>query len=153
MRNRTAEILARSVIVVMLALAASSWPSAPAQIPIHWNLAGQIDGYGSKFVGLLLVPIVALVGYVLIGLLAIFRREQFKGGAMSALSWFKLAYLLVMAGVVGVIVADVGGANLNMNYVIFPLLTLMLIASVNLVVQLNRNKAAKPAPPGGGIRI
>ena len=72
---------------------------------------------------------------------------------MSALSWFKLAYLLVMAGVVGVIVADVGGANLNMNYVIFPLLALMLIASGNLVVQLNRNKAAQDSAAGGGIRI
>jgi hypothetical protein len=99
------------------------------------------------------MPTVALVGYVLIGLLAIFRREQFDGRAMSALSWFKLTYLLVMAGVVAVIVADAGGANLNMNYVIFPLLALMLIASVNLVVHLNRNKAAKAAPSGGGIRI
>ena len=52
---------------------------------------------------------------------------------MNALSWFRLAYVLVMAGVFGVIVADVRGANVNMNYVIFPLLALMMIAIVNLL--------------------
>ena len=72
---------------------------------------------------------------------------------MNALSWFRFAYVLVMAGAFGVIVADARGANINMNYVIFPLLALMMIASVNLVVQSSRNKSAKTAPPGGGIRI
>ena len=59
---------------------------------------------------------------------------------MNALSWFRLAYVLVMAGVFGVIVADVRGANINMNYVIFPLLALMMIAIVNLVMHLNRQQ-------------
>ena len=72
---------------------------------------------------------------------------------MNALSWFRLAYVLVMAGVFGVIVADARGANVNMNYVIFPLLALMMIAIANLLLQSNRNKAAKTTPPGGGIRI
>lgn len=151
--NRNAQWLARAVIVAMFAVAAWAWPSAPAQIPIHWNLAGQIDGYGSKFTGLLLMPIVALAGYALIGLTAVIRPGQFQRRVMSALSWFRLAYVIVMAGAFGVIVADARGANLNMNYVIFPVLALMMIASANLVVQLSRNKPARTAPPGGGIRI
>ena len=72
---------------------------------------------------------------------------------MNALSWFRLAYVLIMAGVFGVIVADVRGANLNMNYVVFPLLALMMIAIVNLLIHTNRNKSAKTAPPGGGIQV
>lgn len=135
----------------MFAIGVMSWPSVPARIPIHWDISGQIDAYGSKFTGLLLLPIIALAGYILIGLTAVFSPAQFQGRAMSALSWFRLAYVLVMAGVFGVIVADVRGANLNMNYVIFPLLALMMIAIGNLLVQTNRNKSAKTLPPGGGI--
>jgi uncharacterized membrane protein len=152
-KNRNAEWLARAVIVAMFAVAAWAWPSAPAQIPIHWDVTGQINGYGSKFTGLLLMPIVALAGYALIGLTAVIRPEKFDGRAKSALSWFRLAYVIVMAGVFGVIVADARGANLNMNYVIFPVLAVMLIASANLLVQVSRNKSARTAPPGGGIRI
>ena len=151
--NRNADWLPRALIVAMFAVAAWSWPTAPAQIPIHWNIAGQIDGYGSKFVGLLLMPIVALAGYALIGLTAVIRPEQFEGRTMSALSWFRLAYVIVMAGVFGVIVADAGGSNLNMNYVIFPLLAVMMIAIANLLMQLNRIKMAKTASPSGGIQV
>ena len=151
--NRNAEWIARAVIVAMFAAAAWVWPSTPAQIPIHWNIAGNIDGYGSKFSGLWLMPIVALAGYALIGLMAVIRPEQFDGRAKSALSWFRLAYVIVIAGVFGVIVADARGANLNMNYVIFPVLAVMMIASANLVVQLSRLKMSKTAPPGGGIQV
>jgi len=152
-KNRIAERIAQVLIIAMFALAVWTWPSAPAQIPIHWDITGQINGYGSKATGLLLMPIVGLAGYALIGMTAILRPGQFDGRAMSALSWFKCAYVMMMAGVFGVIVADARGANLNMNYVVFPLLALMMIASANLIVQLSRFKATKAAPSGGGIRI
>ena len=109
---------------------------------------------GSKFTGLLLLPIVSIAGYLIIGLTAVFSPEQFRGRAMSALSWFRLAYVAVMAGVYGVIVADVRGANLNMNYVVLPLLAIMMIAIANLLIQTNRNKSAKSTPPSdGGIQV
>lgn len=153
MKNRNAESVAQALIIAMFVLAIITWPSAPAQIPIHWDTSGQIDAYGSKFTGLLLLPIAGLAGYVLIGLIALVSPAQFQGRAMGALSWFKLTYVLVMAGVFGVIVADIRGGNLNMNYVVLPLLALTLIAVVNLLVHTNRNKSAKRLPPGGGIQV
>jgi uncharacterized membrane protein len=152
-KNRNAETLAPALIIAMFVIGILTWPSAPAQIPIHWDVYGQVDAYGSKLIGLLLLPIVALAGYTLIGLTAVLSPAQFQGRAMTALSWFKLTYVLVMAGVYGVIVADIRSANLNMNYVIYPLLALMMIAVVNLLIHTNRNKSAKTAPPGGGIQV
>ena len=142
-----------ALIVAMFALGALTWSSTPASIPIHWDITGQINGYGSKATGLLLMPIIALGGYALLGFLPVLRPEQFDGRVIAALSWFRLAYVVVMAGAFGVIVAASRGANINMNYVMFPVLALMMIASVNLVVQLSRLKSSKAAPPGGGIRI
>ncbi len=149
--DRIADWLARALLVAMFAAAGWSWGSAPAQIPIHWALAGQIDGYGSKLVGLFLLPMMAFAGYAFIGVVADIRPEKFEGSAMNALSWFRLVYVLVMAGVYGVIVADARGANANMNQVIFPLLALMLIAIANLILQLNRVKKEKTTPPCGGV--
>jgi uncharacterized membrane protein len=129
------------------------WPSAPAQIPIHWNLAGQINGYGSKFTGLLLLPAIALAGYALIGLVAIIRPEQFDERALSALSWFRLTYLALLAGIHFVIVIDIRGGNFNINYIIFSLLAVVVLTSANLIQQFRRLKATRTAPPGGGIQI
>ena len=153
MKNRNAEWLGWALIVAMFALGALTWSSAPASIPIHWDITGQVNGYGSKETGLLLMPAIALGGYALLGFLPALRPEQFDGRVIGALSWFRLAYVVVIAGAFGVIAADSRGANINMNYVMFPVLALMMIASVNLVVQLSRLKSSKAAPPGGGIRI
>ena len=153
MSNRNADWLARAFIVAMSALAIWAWPSAPARVPIHWNIHGQIDGYGSKLGALVLLPFVGLGGYVLIGITAVMRPEQFDARAIAALSWFRLAYVLMMAGVFAVVVADARGSDINMNYVVFPLLAVMMAASANLVLQVGRRKSSKSAPPGGGVRV
>lgn len=147
--NRNVDLLVRALIVVMFVLAILTWPSAPAQIPIHWNFRGQIDGYGSKALGLFLLPLIALAGYALIGLGPTIKPERFNGGLRRALSWFRVAYVFVMAGVFGVVVADARGADVNMNYVIYPLLALFWIAIANLLVRSGQAKIAKTTPPGG----
>lgn len=48
------------VIAAMFTAAAVCWSQAPDHMPIHWNLKGEVDGYGGKFAGLLLLPLIAL---------------------------------------------------------------------------------------------
>ena len=48
------------VIAAMFAAAAAVWPSAPDAIPVHWNVSGEVDRYGGRFEGLLLLPLAAL---------------------------------------------------------------------------------------------
>jgi uncharacterized membrane protein len=154
MNKRLADWLARYEIVAMFAGAVWAWPSASAQIPIHWNIAGQIDGYGSKF-SLLLMPIIATAGYALIGLTAAIRPEKFDSAAMSALSWFRCTCVYLMGAVFCVVVSDtLYGANLiNMNYIVFGPLALVMLTSANLIQQLRRLKSIRSAPPRGGIRV
>ena len=147
MKNRNAERIAQLLIVAMFAVAIWTWPSAPAQIPIHWDITGQVNGYGSKVVGLFLLPVIAVAGYALIGWAP--RFNPARPVEWNALSWFGAAYVLLMAGVFGVVVADARGSNVNMNYVVFPLVALLWIAIVNLLVRSGRAKAARTAPPGG----
>jgi uncharacterized membrane protein len=57
------------MILGMLSVAAALWPIAPDRIPVHWNVAGEVDRYGGKFEGLLLLPLIAAVLYPLMLLL------------------------------------------------------------------------------------
>lgn len=153
MKNRKAETRAQALIIAMFAIAIWTWPSAPTRIPIHWNFQGQIDGYGSKVVGLFWLPLLALAGYALIGLAPTIKPERFNRQLRRALSWFRLTYVMVIAGVFGVIVVDVRGANINMNYVIYPLLALFWIAIGNLLVRSGQAKTARTTPPGSGVQV
>jgi uncharacterized membrane protein len=64
--NWRIELPQLAALGAMFALSAWVWPQAPDQIPIHWNLQGEIDGYGGKFTGLFMMPLVGLGVYVLL---------------------------------------------------------------------------------------
>lgn len=57
------------VLVALAAVASAvTWPRLPAQVPVHWNIDGQVDRYGSRLEGVLLVPIIMMVVAVLLPL-------------------------------------------------------------------------------------
>jgi uncharacterized membrane protein len=58
LRWRT-EILSWLCLSAMFLLAAWAWQRVPDRIPVHWNAAGEVDGYGGRFMGLLLLPLIA----------------------------------------------------------------------------------------------
>ena len=62
--------LAQWIIIAAMFVAASVvWPTAPDQLPVHWSIQGQADGYGGKFERLLLLPLVTLGIYLLLAFL------------------------------------------------------------------------------------
>ena len=64
--KRIWEIVQLGIIAAMFIAAAVRWGSVPDRIPTHWNAAGQVDGYGGKFSGLLLMPIITAGLYLLL---------------------------------------------------------------------------------------
>ena len=47
-------------LVLNAALIGWSWNRIPAQVPVHWNIHGEIDRYGGRFEALALVPLLLL---------------------------------------------------------------------------------------------
>lgn len=67
MNLRPLAILTVVAVIAMLAISAWAWGQLPdnAQIPIHFGLNGQPDGYGPKWLGFLLMPaITGVLGVV-----------------------------------------------------------------------------------------
>lgn len=64
--KRLWEYVQLGIIAAMFIAAAVRWGSVPDRIPIHWNAAGEVDGYGGKFAGLLLTPLITLGVYLLL---------------------------------------------------------------------------------------
>jgi len=58
-------------LIITFAITIVVYPTAPDRIASHWNAAGEVDGYLSKFWGLFLIPFI-MTGFV--ALLAVLPR-------------------------------------------------------------------------------
>ena len=54
------------LLAAMFTLAAVSWSAVPDRMPVHWGLSGEPDRWGGRFEGLLLLPVIAVVVYLVL---------------------------------------------------------------------------------------
>ena len=52
------------IVAVAFAITALAYPSLPEVIPVHWNLAGEVDRTAPKFPGALFMPFVLLLAAI-----------------------------------------------------------------------------------------
>lgn len=48
------------IVALTLILGIAVYPRLPEQVPIHWNIAGEVDGYGSRTIGAFGLPLLNL---------------------------------------------------------------------------------------------
>lgn len=107
MKYRNKLLIASAVVLAaMLAVAAWAWIVLPtgAQVPIHWNLDGQVDSYGSKAFGLLMAPVVVILVTALMMALPYF--EPRRAHLMQSSKLYATVWLGVL-GMMALVHADV----------------------------------------------
>ncbi len=102
---RRAVVASVVLVVLQFAVGFYLYPRMPERMAIHWGLTGEADGYGSRFLGLFLIPLISVVFFPL--LLALPRLdplrgiERFRGGY----DWFVFGFLAYMGYVQGLSLA------------------------------------------------
>jgi len=66
MKNR--KIMLSLITVIAITWVVAWWyePKLPEQIPTHWNVHGEVDGYMKKPWGVYLIPIISLFSSALL---------------------------------------------------------------------------------------
>ena len=113
------------IIVAQLIVGVYLYPQMEERVAIHWGLSGDADGYGSKFLGLFLAPIISAVIFPLFLVLPRIDPsrgiQRFRGGY----DWFVLGFVAFMAYVHGVTLAWNLGLRLDMMRMLAPALGVM----------------------------
>ncbi|MBB6097107.1 putative membrane protein [Deinobacterium chartae] len=123
------------ILAFAFAVALWAWPNTPERIPVHWGLDGQPDRYGSRFEGLLALPVIAGVIYVAVLLLE--RKEAARvRGVGSALYSVRLGVVLMLCLIS---VSGPLGWSMMRSAVIGAGLLFMLIGNVMGKVGPNRH--------------
>jgi uncharacterized membrane protein len=68
----------------------------PDQIAIHWNISGEADGYGSKLVGLFLIPAIELLIIPLFLVLPRIDPKTPKEKMIKSYDWFIVVFTFSM---------------------------------------------------------
>lgn len=128
------------LIAGMFILAAITWPSAPDRIPVHWNVYGQVDRYGGKVEGLLMLPLLSLGIYILMLFLPRIdpgraNYQRFAG----AYSTIRVAVTALMAVICGVTNLWIRGYQVDMSLVVSLAVGALLIVIGNLMGKIRPN--------------
>lgn len=128
------------LIAGMFLLAAITWPTAPDRIPVHWNVYGQVDRYGGKVEGLLVIPLLTLGIYFLL----LFMPRIDPGRAnyqrfAGAYSIIRIATTALLAVIYGVTNLSIRGYRIDMSIVVSLAVGAILIVIGNLMGKIRPN--------------
>jgi len=130
------------IIALMFAISLWAWPQVPAdaQVPTHWNAAGQADDFGPKWLGLLLLPLVC-VGVVALFSLIRYIDPKRANIERSATAFQATLYgvLIFMLALHGAAILNIVGYTFNLGYVAAPAVGLMFIIMGNYMGKIRRN--------------
>ncbi len=59
------KVIAGILVIINIIIGIWAYPRLPEQVPSHWNLAGQVDGYSGALTGAFLLPLITLGVYIL----------------------------------------------------------------------------------------
>ncbi|MFO7586250.1 MAG: DUF1648 domain-containing protein [Anaerolineales bacterium] len=131
-----------SFILIAIAAAAGMilWNQLPDPMPSHWNAAGEVDGYTSKFWGIWLMPLITLgIALLLAGVPYIdplkANIEKFRG----LYNAFIIGFVAYMLYIYTLTLAAALGAQFNMTYMLVPAVGLLFVGISFLIENAKRN--------------
>lgn len=128
------------MILVMAAVTAYFYPALPETIPIHWNFAGQIDGYGHRWHLWLAGPI-AMTGFLLFSVaLPWLSPRQFEVQTFaSTYSHLMAVTVALFACIESIMLFAALGGKLDMARGLPTVMFLVLILFGNPMGKVRRN--------------
>lgn len=140
MSTKTSLTISFLLIAVSAIAGLSLSAQLPDPMPSHWNAAGEVDGYMSKFWGVWMMPLMTLgITLLLAAIPAIdplkANIEKFRGMYNA----FIIGFVAYMLYVYGLTLAAALGYQFNMTYMLLPVVGLLFIGISFLIEKTKRN--------------
>jgi len=127
-------------VLVACGLSAGAYPWLPERVPIHWNIHGQIDGYGGKAFATLLTPAIMIGLWLLLAALPWLSPQQFKLDTFKPTYWFiAFAVLAMLAYIHGLVLLSALRGGLDITRAMLAGILLMFGAMGVVLTNVKRN--------------
>jgi len=131
------EIPSLIVLTIMFLIALLLWNKLPDSIPVHWDIHGEVDRYGSRFEALLLMPIISSFLYLLLIIIPFADQEKMRVEKnRNAYDLVRLFTLILMLAIQILINVQTVNPEINAFSYFVPVLGLFYIALSPLTKKL-----------------
>jgi len=123
-------------ILFLLALAAAVWifPTLPERVPVHWNIHGAIDGWGSRaFAVFGMLGFFAGIYALLVLLPLVDPRRGSYSRFLPTYRLIRLASVVVFVGIWGVMLAVARGVPVRIDIVVPAVVSVLFIILGNVM--------------------
>jgi len=124
------------VILIPMVYMAIVWNKLPDLVPVHWNVEGQVDNYGSRW----LFPIINVVLYLLMlwaPLIDPWKKNYEKFGKSYYI--FRLLFMCFFSVISATVITSAIGIKVNVERVIVPATLILFMIIGNYLGTLRFN--------------
>jgi len=140
MNKIRADIISTLFIIATLVVAAILYPSLPEMIPTHWNAQGEIDGYMKKPGGVLMMPAMALITFIIMKIIPVISPKGFRTDKFSDVIGVLQVTLVGFMSIVAILVLlEAHGLNVLINEVIIAGVGLLFVVIGNYLGKVRKN--------------
>lgn len=128
------------LVVITFAASIIVYPRLPARVPTHWNIRGQVDGYGPRWISTFLLPAMLLVVWGLLRFLP--RIDPRRANYAKMQGTYDLVVnltLTLLAALHLVLLGAVAGAPISIARVVPALVGVSLVVIGNVLPRARPN--------------
>jgi uncharacterized membrane protein len=140
MTRDRANLLSYLFIIAAVAVAAFLYPSLPDPMPSHWNMHGEVDGYTSKLWGVTILPLSAILVFVVMRLIPVISPRGYRTESFANVLHIFQVTMVGFTSLVGILVLlEAKGINVYINTVILGALGVLFIVMGNYFGKIRKN--------------
>ena len=137
-KNKWAMLISSLLILLPLTVGLLLWEQLPERMPIHWNAAGEVDGWTGKATGVFLGPVILLIVHWLCVLVTgLDPKNKDKNEKAKQLILWILPMLSLLVN--GLVYAAALGREVNVATLMPSLLGVLLVVLGNILPKCSRN--------------
>ncbi len=129
MKNLKNDILPIIFILIPTLYLISIWSSLPQTVPIHWNVKGEVDNYGSKNMLIILLALLPYFTYFLLKIIPLIdpkNKLKNMGKKYEMLKMFLVGFMSLLATFIFYITKNDTAVSISFVYSLIGLLFIIL---------------------------
>lgn len=144
MKTKISDVLKKEwyilfLLLVPFAILPFIWGKLPGQIPVHWNLHGQADGYAPKGWGVFVLPLTGIFLYFLLLIIPYIDPKKRLEPHQKPLPAIRFFFAIFTTALFAITIVKTFHQNANMNFFVFLLITLIFLVLGNYMATIKPN--------------